>query len=106
MHAESVNGTKCKAAGRAVSWVIWNKKQQHRSVLQVGPELADVAANVSAVAKAEVRDGAGGEELCWAATVHVLDSTRHECFVAAEVALAAALEGKGDWEKVEDVFAV
>lgn len=95
-----------KAVTTTAGWMIWHPCQQQRCMLQPGPKQTDVVADVVAVAKAKLQDGEGGGALRWAAAVHVLDATRQECFLSAETALEAAMSGSGEWEKVEEPFAV
>ena len=99
-------GCRTLAVTKAAGWLIWNPAQLCRHIPQPGPKAPALAADVLAVEKAKVQDGACGGELCCTATMHVLDTARQECFVAVEVVVEAAVEGSGDWEKAEDVFVV
>ena len=82
-----------------VLWLIWRPSHRQRSTLCPGPNPPAAVANALAAVQSGSAPG-------WAAAVHVLESTREECFRSAENALEAALSGSGDWEAAESAFAV
>lgn len=97
-----VDSTSVAMGSPQVGWLIWRPSHQQRCRLYPGPAPGDALAN----GVAEGQRGDAGGAPGWAAAVHVLDSTREECFRSAENALEAALSGSGDWEEAVGPFAV